>query len=308
MSRAVITGGAGFVGSHLVERLTAEGHDVLVIDNFVSGRSRIPIVERSGARLEEADITTAKASSIIESFRPELILHLAAQMSVTGSVEDPIHDADVNILGLLRMLEAARKVRARFINTTSGGAMYGELGDDMDPFPEAYAGQPTSPYGISKKIADDYLRFYEATHGLAFVNIAPANVYGPRQDPHGEAGVVAIWAERLNAGEPCPIFGDGKQTRDFVYVTDVVESYLLAMNKGEGETFNIGTGIATTINDLYRVMAAVVGSKEPPRYEPARTGDTNRMALDVGKAERVLGWTAKVSLEEGLRLTIESFR
>lgn len=306
--KAIVTGGAGFIGSQLAERLASSGNDVLVLDNLSSGTSWLPVLERIGVALDTTDLRQERAAKTIESFRPEVIFHLAAQPSVPFSVTDPITDAKVNVIGTLRVLEGARRIGARVVNASSGGTIYGEPSADLLPIREEVEGIPTSPYGITKKVSEQYLRFYQQVHDLKFVNLALANVYGPRQDPHGESGVVAIFARRLLAGEPCVIHGDGKQTRDFVYVTDVVEAFLAAADAGEGETINVGTGIETTVSDLYSVMAKICGNLNPPQYGSARPGDLQRSALDPSKAARLLGWRPSVSLEEGLRVTIDSFQ
>lgn len=305
--RAIVTGGAGFIGSHLCERLAAEGHTVLAVDNFAAGRGRVRNLAEAGVEIDETDIRDPSIESVVLSFGPDAIFHLAAQMIPVRSVADPVYDAEVNIVGTLRLLEAARRAGARFVNTSSGGAMYGELDEGASAFTEETVGRPDSPYGVSKKVGEDYLRVYARIFGLSFVSLALGNVYGPRQDPEGEAGVVAIFAGRLLRGEPCVIYGDGKQTRDFVYVDDVISAYLKALEGGEGETFNIGTGEETSVEELYRAMAAIVGTEAPPRYEPERPGEVRRVTLDPTKAGRLLDWKPEVPLAEGLRRTIESF-
>ncbi|MBW3590209.1 MAG: GDP-mannose 4,6-dehydratase [Actinobacteria bacterium] len=299
--RAVVTGGAGFIGSHLTERLHSEGHEILVIDDLSAGESRVGIIEAVGVEIVRADIRSEQASEAIASFRPEVVFHLAAQMDVRRSVNDPAFDAEVNILGTLRMLSAAANAGARFINTPSGGAMYGELPADSVGFDEETRPAPMSPYGISKLAGEHYCRFFGELRGLEFVSLALANVYGPRQDPHGEAGVVAIFGRKLRDREPCVIYGDGKQTRDYVFVGDVVEAYLAALDRGAGETVNIGTGVETSVVDLYTQMARLAGSEAEPVFEPERAGELQRVALDVSKAKRILGWTPKTSLAEGLQ-------
>ena len=298
--RAVVTGGAGFIGSHLTERLHAGGHEVLVIDDLSSGESRVGIIEDVGVEIVRADIRSDQASEAIASFRPEALFHLAAQMDLRRSVNDPAFDAEVNILGTLRMLSAAADVGARFINTSSGGAMYGELPADSEGFDEESRPAPVSPYGISKLTGEYYCRFFGQFRGLEFVSLALANVYGPRQDPHGEAGVVAIFGRKLSDREPCVIYGDGKQTRDYVFVGDVVDAYLAALDRGPGETFNIGTGVETNVVDLYTQMARLAGSQAEPVFEPERPGELRRVALDVSKAQRILGWKPKTPLAAGL--------
>lgn len=306
--RTVVTGGAGFIGSHLAERLSAEGNEILVIDNLSSGSSRTELLKSLDIPVEVAGIGDEKVSGIIDRFAPQAIFHLAAQIDPRRSVIDPIHDANVNVIGTLRILEAAKQVKARVVFTSSGGTIYGEPDESEIPISEEVAGRPKSPYGISKRVSEDYLRFYQQTHGLAFVSLAPANVYGPRQDPFGEAGVVAIFTQRLLAGDECVIFGDGKQTRDFVYVADVVDAFIAALEKGEGETFNIGTGIETSVLELYDRLCGICGSNRPPRHDPEKPGEVRRSALSGAKAKAGLDWAPATSLEEGLRRTVESLQ
>jgi UDP-glucose 4-epimerase len=308
MTRAVVTGGAGFIGSHLVDRLVAEGREVRVIDNLVSGEQRLQFLSSAGVQVDRIDIREPAAAQLIDDFRPEEVYHLAAQMDVRRSVADPIYDAEVNVLGTLRILGAAVKVGARVMTASSGGCIYGEADPARFPLDEETPKKPDSPYGITKSVMDDYLRFYRDTAELQFVNLALGNVYGPRQDPAGEAGVVAIFGLRLLRGEPCYIFGDGNQTRDFVFVGDVVEAFLAASAKGEGETFNIGTGIETSVNDLYRGMAAICGVDAAPGYKPARPGELDRSCLSSAKAANLLGWSPGKELREGLSETIAFMR
>lgn len=304
--RAVVTGGAGFIGSKLVESLRHDGSDVLVVDNLAAGDRRVPFLERVGARLEPIDITDPSLAAVIGQYRPDVIFHLAAQIDVRVSVADPVVDATINIAGALAVLEAAREVGARFVFTSSGGCIYGEA--EEPPVDESATGRPTSPYGISKKVIADYLHFYALTYGLRSVVLALANVYGPGQDPSGESGVVAIFAGRLLSGEPCYIYGDGSATRDYVYVSDVVDAVKTAATLGDGELFNIGTGAETSVASLHGLMMGIIGSDLEPIYADARPGELQRSALDHGKATKILGWAPKVTLEEGLRLTIDSFR
>jgi UDP-glucose 4-epimerase len=305
---AVVTGGAGFIGSHLVDRLTAEGHRVLVIDNLVSGDARLPYLDAAGAVLEEVDIREARAAEIIEAFRPSEVYHLAAQADVRRSVADPIYDAGVNILGTLQILQAAAEIGARVVSASSGGCIYGDAEAAALPLDESSPRNPDSPYGISKSVMDDYLHFYGATRGLQFVNLALGNVYGPRQDPLGEAGVVAIFGLRLLKGEPCVIFGDGRQTRDFIYVADVAEAFFLGASRGEGKILNIGSGVETSVNELYGALAEICGSDQEPRYDPPRAGELQRSCLNSALAKNVLGWAPMVDLKDGLRRTVDFLR
>ncbi|MGI8426566.1 MAG: NAD-dependent epimerase/dehydratase family protein [Actinomycetota bacterium] len=306
--RVVVTGGAGFIGSHVCERLITEGHEVLALDNLSSGEGRVRVVEAAGVDLEKLDVREPAAAAAISRFKPGLICHLAAQIDVRKSVEDPVFDADVNIGGTLKVAEAARQTGARMISTSSGGTIYGEVDEARLPVDEGAGGRPTSPYGISKKVTEDYLEFFASTHGLAYVNLALANVFGPRQDPHGEAGVVAIFALLLLDKSPCAIYGDGEQTRDYVYVDDVADAFLAAAERGTRQTFNIGTGRETSVNELYRQMAEILGTATQPEYREARAGELQRSALDASKAKKLLGWTPKTDLTQGLKATIDSLR
>lgn len=303
-----MTGGAGFIGSHLAERLARGAHEVLVIDNLSSGTDRLPLLEAAGVEIDTTDIRQEKLTKVVGSFGPRAVFHLAAQTQVPASVADPVFDAKLNVIGALRVLEAARETGARVIFASSGGAIYGDVDPSRLPVRESELPRPVSPYGITKAVTGDYLRFYLSAHGLAFVNLALANVYGPRQGSRGEAGVVAIFARTLLSGQECVIFGDGGHTRDFVFVGDVVEAFIAGIDRGEGETINIGSEIETTIEDLYTRMAAICGVERPPRHAPERPGDVRRSVLDITKARRVLAWRPEVSLEEGLRLTIDAFR
>jgi len=307
--RALVTGGAGFIGSHMVDRLVAEGREVRVIDNLVSGEQRLGFLEKSGVKVDRLDIRDAESADLIEDFRPDEIYHFAAQMDVRRSVEDPIYDAQVNVLGTLRILEGARRVKARVMTASSGGCIYGEADPARFPLDEQTPKNPDSPYGITKSVMEFYLRFHREVSGLQYANLALGNVFGPRQDPAGEAGVVAIFGSRLLAGRRCRIYGDGTQTRDYVYVGDVVEAFFAASSKGEGETFNIGTGRETSVNDLYAMLAGLCGAPGVlPEYRPARPGELHRSCLSSAKACRVLGWSPDTELEEGLAATVEFLR
>lgn len=306
--RAVVTGGAGFIGSHLVDRLCAEGYQVLVIDNLASGEQRLPFLASAGARLERLDIRDPKCTELIGAFSPQHVLHLAAQMDVRRSVADPVYDADVNVIGTLRVLEGARRAGARVICATSGGCIYGEVALSRLPADESTPRNPDSPYGISKAVMEDYLRFFQGTYGLDYVNLALGNIFGPRQDPFGEAGVVAIFGKRLLEGQRCTIFGDGEQTRDFCFVGDVVDGFMRAMDRGSSLTINLGTGEQTSVNQLYRAIAAICGVSSPALYEPARPGELAASCLDNSRAKAVLGWAPGTSLEEGLRATLDFLR
>lgn len=303
--KALVTGGAGFIGTHLVERLHNEGHELLVVDNLRSGKGRTAILESIGIPLDETDIRDERVIAVIGDYAPDVIFHLAAQSGIPPSVADPVFDAEVNVIGLVRVLEAARNTGARVVFAASGGTIYG--GEPL-PAREEPLGHPASPYGITKKAAEDYLSYFHGAYGLPYVSLALANVYGPRQDARGEGNVVAVFASHLVEGTPCTIFGDGKHSRDYVFVGDVVEAFVRAIEKGEGERINIGSGIETTNEELYWEMARICGVDSPPEYGPERAGDLRRNSLDNSKARATLGWDLQVSLSDGLRRTIEWFR
>jgi len=310
--RAVVTGGAGFIGSTLVDRLLAEGHFVTVIDNLATGRlSNLEGARASGDRFSmvELDVRSSEIAETVAAAAPEVVFHLAAQADVRVSVERPVFDAEVNVIGGLNVIEAARAAGARkVVVASSGGTIYGDPAPEDLPVDEQHSQHPISPYGVAKKVIDDYLYAFRFLHGLNYTSLALANVYGPRQDPHGEAGVVAIFAGRLLSGEGCRIFGDGEQTRDFVYVNDVVDAFVRAADRGDGVLCNIGTGVETSVNHLYRAMADAAGVDASASYEPARAGELARSALNPGFAEKQLGWTPQTSLVDGSRATLEWFR
>lgn len=296
--RAIVTGGAGFIGSHLADALLERGDEVHVLDSLVTGsREKLP----SGATLHVGDIRS-DTSALFAEVKPELCFHLAAQADVGTSVERPDYDAEVNVLGTLQVLEAARVHGTQVVFSSSGGAIYGECdGPVAEDAPRA----PISPYGISKLAGEEYVAGWNRLFGSHHVSLRFANVYGPRQEASLEGGVVAIFLERLAAGEQTTIFGDGEQTRDFVYVGDVVQAVLAAVGHGGG-VFNVSTGVETSINELHAACARVTGSESEPAYAPERPGDIRRSVTDPSAAERELGWRAKQGLEEGLRLTQEA--
>ena len=309
--RAVVTGGAGFIGSALVDRLVAQGSNVLIIDDL-SGGSETNLEEAycSGpgtVHLTVADIGEVGTTEVVAAHQPDVVFHLAAQVNVNSSVDDPVADAHTNLIGLLRVLNGARLAGTRKFVFTSSGAIYGEVDPELLPLQEDTARRPLSPYGVAKLAGVFYLEAYEALHGLAGTTLALANVYGPRQDPHGEAGVVAIFAERLLSSQPCTIYGDGEQTRDFVYVGDVAEAFLAAAERADGQLLNIGTGIETSVNHLYDSMAAATGGPVEPVRGPERLGELKRSALSPTRAATELGWQYTTSLEEGLSTTLDWF-
>jgi len=302
--KVLVTGGAGFIGSHVTDVFLEAGHEVWALDDLSSGRRENL---RPEVRLVVADIRSPQAARLVESGRFEVMCHLAAQMDVRRSVADPRFDAEVNIVGFLNLLEAARKSGVRkVVFSSTGGAIYGE--QDVFPAPESHPTRPVSPYGVSKASGELYLGNYRAQDGLASVALRYANVYGPRQNPHGEAGVVAIFSERLLRGEACTINGTGQQTRDFVFVPDVARANLLAAQRDVQGPINIGTGVETDVNRLYALLTKAAGVDRPAQHAPAKPGEQMRSSVDPSRAAEVLGWRPTVALEEGLQRTVGWFR
>ncbi len=309
ITRALVTGGAGFIGSNLVTRLVDDGVEVLVIDDLSSGRlERLGEARAAhGVTIHQLDIRKPELADVAEHFGPEVVFHLAAQIDARGSVVDPVNDASINIVGGVNVMKAAVEAGAsRFVFASSGGASFGS--PDVIPTPESIERRPESPYGVAKKITDDYLHYFALAHGLEFVSLGFANVYGPWQDPHGEAGVVAIFSQLLLSGTVPTIYGDGSITRDFVFVDDVVEACVRAAEKGGNIYLNIGTGREVSINELYDVIADAAGSGIRPVYAAGKDGDVARSCLDASLAKQHLGWEPWVSLEDGIRQTVDWFR
>jgi UDP-glucose 4-epimerase len=311
--RALVTGGAGFIGSTLVDRLLAEGHAVDVVDDLSTGS----LANLSGARagadhqltFHQLDIRSTDVVQLMARRHPEVVFHLAAQADVRVSVARPVFDAEINVIGSLQVLEGARAGGSRkVVFASSGGTIYGDPDPSQLPVKESHPQHPLSPYGVAKKVVGDYLHAYRELHNLEYTALALANVYGPRQDPHGEAGVVAIFAGRLLAGQSCTIFGDGEQTRDFVYVDDVVDAFALAAERGSGLVINIGTGAETSVNRLYATMAAAAGVSEPAAHGPSRAGELRRNALDPARAGIHLGWKPWTTLPEGTAAVLDYFQ
>jgi UDP-glucose 4-epimerase len=303
--RALVTGGAGFIGSHITEHFLERGWTVEILDDLSTGRrENVP----AAATLHTVDIRSPETAAIVREGRFDAIIHLAAQMDVRKSVADPVHDASVNIVGTLNLAEAVRASRApkpRIVFSSTGGALYGEF--VVPPNKETFVKDPESPYAIAKLGVEYYLAYYGRVHGLDTVALRYGNVYGPRQDPHGEAGVVAIFCGRILDGRPLTIFGDGKQTRDYVYVRDVaaatwaaVTKSLPAVDRLDSRGFNIGTGIGTSVNDLAKTLLGVSDAAVRIEYAPPRPGEQQHSFLSVAKAAEVLGWQPTVSLEAGL--------
>jgi UDP-glucose 4-epimerase len=308
--RTMVTGGAGFIGSTLVDRLLAEGHEVDVVDDFSTGSlSNLAEARSSAGRaltIHHLDVSAPAVIDLMLHRRPELVFHLAAQADVRVSVARPAFDATVNIVGSLNVLEGARQVEAeRVVFAASGGTLYGEPAVEDLPVRESHAHQPLSPYGVSKKAVVDYLVAYRELHALEFCALALGNVYGPRQDPHGEAGVVAIFAEKILKGEPVTVFGDGEQTRDFVFVDDVVDAFVRGATRGGGLVCNIGTGRETSVNELLETMTAQSGATVTRVDAPLRPGELLRSALDVERASIQLGWRPWTGLPDGARAVLD---
>ncbi|MDQ2676649.1 MAG: GDP-mannose 4,6-dehydratase [Actinomycetota bacterium] len=306
--RSLVTGGAGFIGSNLVDALVERGDEVLVLDNLSSGkRSNLEGAMERGARLLEADIADAEAvTAAVSSHRPEQIFHLAAQIDVRVSVDDPAYDLGVNAGGTINLLNAAiASESGRFLFASTGGAIYGEGEGRELPLPESADRRPDAPYGMSKLAAEGYLDLFARLHGLSTAALRLGNVYGPRQDPHGEAGVVAIFCGALLEGKTPRVFGDGEQTRDYIFVGDVVNAFLAASQNGVTGAINIGTGREASVFDVGRAIAAAYGTTFEPEMAGHRPGEVQRIAIAADLAREQLGWSAQTSLEEGLRVTAE---
>jgi UDP-glucose 4-epimerase len=301
--RIVVTGGAGFIGSNVVDRYLALGHDVWVVDNLSSGH---PANVNPRAQLVRMDVRSAEIGPLLREIEPDVVNHHAAQIDVRKSVADPRFDIEVNVVGTINLLEAAAAARAkRFIFASSGGAGYGE--QLYFPADEAHPTDPVSPYGINKLAAEKYIQYYAAGRFKA-VLLRYANVYGPRQDPNGEAGVVSIFGRRLIAGDTCTIFGDGRQTRDYVFVGDVVRANELGLDAAAAGVYNVGTGRETDVNALYAALALAAGSKAPAQYAPPRPGEQMRSCLASKRLAAQFGWSPDTTLAAGLAATLAHFR
>jgi len=311
--RALVTGGAGFIGSTLVDRLLAEGHEVDVIDDLSSGNLANLADARSlgegRLKIHTLDIRSRDVVTVMERRQPEVIFHLAAQMDVRASVRDPVFDAEVNIVGTLNVLEGARAADSqKVIFASSGGTIYGTVDAADLPLRESQPQRPLSPYAVAKKAVFDYLAAYRELYQLEFTVLAFGNVYGPRQNPHGEAGVVAIFSGLLLDGRQCTIYGDGSQTRDYVYVDDVVDSMVRSVERGGGLLCNIGTGVETSVIEVHDAVAIGVGVQAQPIYASERPGELPRVSLDPGRAAMQLGWQPWTTFQDGVNQTVEWFR
>jgi UDP-glucose 4-epimerase len=303
--KILVTGGAGFIGSHIVDRLVQEGYEVVVVDNLSTGKRKN--VNRA-ARFYRCDIRSRWwLERVFRRERPAIVSHHAAQMDVRRSVLDPKFDADVNILGMLNVLRHSIKYGVRkMIFASSGGAVYGE--PESLPVAESHPIRPASPYGISKAAGDEYLRYFRDADGLDYVSLRYGNVYGPRQDPSGEAGVVGIFAQKMLRGEQPIINGNGRQTRDFVYVDDVVEANMVAITRAAHGIYNVGTGKESTINELFAMLAGLINPSVREVHGPEKRGEQMRIALDASRLNRESDWESKISLKDGLARTVEYYR
>jgi UDP-glucose 4-epimerase len=300
--RILVTGGAGFIGSNVVDRFVALGHEVAVFDNLSSGRREfVP----AAARLVVGDLTDAAAvERCVAEFKPEIVDHHAAQIDVRHSVDDPVFDARTNVLGGLSLLQSCTRHGVRkFIYASTGGALYGE-GRTL-PATEDHPINPESPYGVSKHTLEHYLYLWKLLHRLDYTVLRYPNVFGPRQNPHGEAGVNAIFIGLMLEGKRPRIFGTGDQVRDYLFVADVVEGNVLALDRASGEMLNLGTGVGTSVNDIVRELNVILGTRIEPIYEPARPGEVQRIYLDASRAAKSLGWKPRTSFREGLKQTVE---
>jgi UDP-glucose 4-epimerase len=303
--RILVTGGAGFIGSHVVDRLVADGHRIIAVDNLSTGRAELV---NPAATLHVEDLRSDRLDAVVTAERPEAIVHVAAQASVSRSVAEPLYDASVNVLGTIALLAAAQRVGVRrVVYTSTGGAAYGDT--DVIPTPEDHPARPSSPYGVSKVAAERYLDCWSGLTGVSALTLRLANIYGPRQNPAGEAGVIAIFCHRLVRGEECIVNGDGEQTRDYVFVGAVADAVSRAIAQPDVTgVLNVGTGVETTVNELYRQLAAAAGVKRPARHAPSRPGEQRRSVLDAGRAKRRLEWTPLVRLDAGVSQTLAYFQ
>lgn len=302
--KILVTGGAGFIGSHVVDAYVEDGHDVVIIDNLSTGK-RENVNPR--AKFYKTDICDPDVANIFSIERPEVLNHHAAQMDIRKSVADPHFDLRVNVGGFINLLEAAKDIGLRkVILASSGGAIYGE--QETFPAAEDHPTRPISPYGLNKLASEQYLHYYESVYGVSWVALRYANVYGPRQNSLGEAGVVAIFTANMLSGRKSTINGDGRQTRDYVYVADVVEANRLALREQAARVYNVGTGVETDVNSIFRILKGCAGSNCPAEYGPARPGEQRRSSILSAELNNRLGWKSTVPLEDGIQKTVEWFR
>ena len=302
--KILVTGGAGFIGSQVVDLFIEAGHEVVVVDSLITGRAGNL---NPKARFYQLDIRSPQLKEVFETERPEVVDHHAAQLDVRRSVADPVYDADVNVLGMLNLLQQCVEYKTRkVIYSSSGGAAYGE--PVYLPCDEHHPIQPLSPYGATKYMTELYLYMYRQNFGLDYSILRYPNVYGPRQDPDGEGGVVAVFTGSMLKGRPVTIFGSGEQVRDYLFVKDCARANLMLLEQGSGQAYNLGSGIGTTVNQLFSGLKAIIGYAQEAQYLPARAGEIFRIYLDASKAKSQLGWQPSVSLDEGLRKTVEYFR
>ncbi len=302
--KVLVTGGAGFIGSHVVDRLVEEGHQVVIVDNLATGKRKN--VNRA-ASLYKTDITSWRLERVFRNERPNIVLHLAAHINVPRSIADPVFDAQINVLGTMNVLQQAVRYGCRkVVFSSSGGAIYGEQA--TFPAVESHATNPLSPYGISKLCGEHYLSYFQRVSGIPVVSLRYANVYGPRQDPDGEAGVIAIFIQKMLNNEQPIIHGNGRQTRDFVFVDDVAEANLAAMGQDAHGVYNVGTGAETSVNELFRMLAGLTASSVKEVHGPAKVGEQIRSVVDPSRIKQELGWEVKVDLAEGLKQTVEFFQ
>jgi UDP-glucose 4-epimerase len=308
--KTIVTGGAGFIGSHLTALLLERGHQVMVVDDFSTGRAEnLEAITAAGdLTIAEADIAGPEAARLVDQVRPDVVFLLAAQSTVQVSMRDPVLDAKANVVGLVNMLEAARLAGCRkIVFASSGGTIYGQVAAERLPVAEDHAHAPLSFYGVTKAVASEYLRLYRTEYGLDYAVLALGNVYGPRQRPDSEGGVVATFAHRLLHGLPCRINGDGATTRDYVHVSDVAEAFVAAARSGTG-VFNVGTGVETSLLELHRLLTERTGSHLAPEFGPPLRGEVRRIRLDVARSGRQLGWHPSIGIEDGVGSVVDWLR
>ena len=302
--KILVTGGAGFIASHIVDRLIDKGHEVVVVDNLSTGRD---VNLNPEARFYEMDICSSELASVFKAEKPDYVDHHAAQISVVRALREPVLDAQLNIMGSLNVIQLSQEYGVKkIIYASTGGAIYGE--PEYLPADESHPVNPLTPYGISKHTVEHYLHLYNAIYGLDYTVLRYANVYGPRQDPHGEAGVVAIFTQRMLNGEQPTIFGDGTATRDYVYIDDIVEANMLALDRGSREIYNVANNRETSVNEIFDHLKAELGFPQDVIYGPARAGEVYRIFLANDKIKAGMGWAPKVDMKEGMRRTVEYYR